>query len=265
MNIFLKNESFTYISPDSFSYTLLLYSPSFIIDLPALRRRVGPPITDNRDAVIPSIRCPSNELLLHPFHENNNDPEKEDLIVDCDFQLVEGQPSIGYLHSSVIRPREYAIDGEDDPLSTFLAEIDLDPTLCSGDAQLVLGLNNHHVGGYYWARSVGVGASMEAPGVWFGSAGDGKQQKRRGLLRWLNEEGPTACNSNDGKRSEWVNFLRVDDTVQLVPADGQSSLLQFSRQFGRQADNDSIRVFGISAEGRPMGSEPEVVCEWRLG
>jgi hypothetical protein len=255
---------FVVIATAKFAASLVLLSdlptPSFIINVPALRRRAGPPITDERDAVIPSIRCPANELLLRPICENN-DPE----IVDCDFQLVEGQPSIGYLHSSVIRPREYAIDGEDDPLSTFLAEIDLDPTLCSGDAQLVLGLNNHHVGGYYWARSVGVGASMEAPGVWFGSAGDGKKQKRRGLLRWLNEEGPTACNSNDGKRSEWVNFLRVDDTVQLVPADGQSSLLQFSRQFGRQADNDSIRVFGISAEGRPMGSEPEVVCEWRLG
>lgn len=26
----------------------------------------------------------------------------------------------------------------------------------------------------------------------------------------------------------------------------------------------STRIFGISSHGRPMGSEPEVVCEWNL-
>ncbi|KAL7529721.1 hypothetical protein ACHAXR_003120 [Thalassiosira sp. AJA248-18] len=253
-----------------------LPTPSFIIDTGALHRRViGPPTTgEQRDASIfaPNIRCPRNELLMCPSmirHENGHElNEKTSVTIDCDFQVVEGQPAIGYLHSSVIRAREDAIPGQDDPLSTFLAEIDLDPTLC-GDAQLVLGLNNHHVGGYYWARSAGTGSSMEAPGVWFGSTGDSKRgskendsmENNRGVLRWLNEEGPTACNSNDGKRSEWVNFLRKSDTVQLVPADGQGALLQF---FGKQCET-SIRVFGISSQGRPMGSEPEVVCEWKSG
>mmetsp|Transcript_21704 Transcript_21704/g.40919 ORF Transcript_21704/g.40919 Transcript_21704/m.40919 type:complete len:303 (-) Transcript_21704:1616-2524(-) len=274
-----------------------LPTPSFIIDTQALRRHiVGPPITtEKQDASIifaPSIRCPTNKLLLHPSillrPENNNDHDtsnniekgKSTTIIDCEFQFTEGQSAIGYLHSSVVRGRGEAVPGEDDPISTFLAEIDLDPTLCGGDAQLVLGLNNHHVGGYYWARSAGTGSSMEAPGVWYGPGGGGVEKgsdddsknvpmkNKRGLLRWLNEEGFTACNSNDGKRSEWVNFLRKGDTVQFVPGDGQHALLQFRDQFGKQSDDgkmddSSIRVFGISSQGRPMGSEPEVVCEWR--
>ena len=74
--------------------------------------------------------------------------------------------------------------------------------------------------------------------------------------------------ANDGKRSEWVNFLRKEDTVQFVPADGQNALLQFRDRFGKRSDDGkfddtSIRVFGISSQGRPIGSEPEVVCEWR--
>ena len=215
-----------------------------------------------------SIRCPENELVLHPsmIHRDASN-EDQSTIIDCDFEFIEGQPAIGYLHSSVVRAREEAIPGEDDPLSTFLAEIDLDPTLCCGDAQLVLGLNNHHVGGYYWARSVGAGASMDAIGVGYGpTSSDNKEDSKHnmGLLRWLNEEGPIACNSNDGKRSEWVNFLRKDDTVQLVPANGQGALLQFTKHFGEQStgEENSIRVFGISNQGRPMGSEPAVVCEW---
>ncbi|KAL7539845.1 hypothetical protein ACHAWF_007418 [Thalassiosira exigua] len=163
--------------------------------------------------------------------------------------------------------------GDDDPLSTFLAEIDLDPALCGGGAKLVLGLNNHHVGGYYWARSAGAGSSMEAPGVRFvggvRASGHASTDSERGLLRWLDERGPEACNSNDGKRSEWANFLRRGDQVQLVPDDGQDSLRQFVVHFGERSeaergDEDSMRVYGVSARGRPMGSKPEVVCEWRL-
>ena len=127
---------------------------------------------------------------------------------------------------------------------------------------------------------------MKAPGVWFGSG----SRRDRGILRWMDEGGPTVCNSNDGKRSEWVNFLRKGDTVQLVPDDGQEALLQFKKRFGNNCDPNvlenngydnglcsegscldegapfsSVRVFGISLEGRPMGSEPKVICEWRCG
>ena len=124
-----------------------LPTPSFIIDTQALYRRIGPILSDEEQGLskifAPSIRCPNNKLILN---SSIND-EKSNQIIDCDFNIIEGQPSIGYLHSSVLRGRDDA--NEDDASSTtFLAEIDLDPNLCSGDAQLVLGLNNHHVGGY---------------------------------------------------------------------------------------------------------------------
>lgn len=93
---------------------------------------------------------------------------------------------------------------------------------------------------------------MDAIGIKFGDV-----DKDRGTLRWEDEGGPMECNSNDGKRSEWVNFLRVGDTVQLVPmgTSGEDSLLAFLKKFGC--------VYGVSSEGRPLGSEPAVVCEWR--
>jgi hypothetical protein len=188
------------------------------------------------------------------------------VIIDVTFPVEEGHPSIGFFHSSVIRAREDAIPEEDEPIATFLAEIDLDPSLCGVNddetppAKLVLGLNNHHVGSYYWARSAGAGSSMEAPGVSFGFCDDASNRNQRGILRWLDQGGPISCNSNDGKRSEWVNFLRKCDTVQLVPTNGQKAMIQMSETF--RATNDN-RIFGISLEGRPMGSEPEVVCEWR--
>eukprot|EP00985_Skeletonema_marinoi_P028298 scaffold24461_cov118-Skeletonema_marinoi.AAC.1 len=235
-------------------------TPSFIIDMQALRRIAEPPLNDNGD--IPSIRCPKNNLLLQPI----SNTKRNNKVIDCQFPTVEGQQAIGYLHTTVTRGRDDAIPDEDD-LSAFLAEIDLDPTLCRDDAHLVLGLNNHHVGSYYWARSAGAGSSMEAPGVGYGSS----KSNSKGVLRWLDEGGPTACNSNDGKRSEWVNFLRRHDTVQLLPNDGQDTLLEFyKRQSLSRIDEDrkgeentSTRIFGISNEGRPMGSEPAVVCEWR--
>lgn len=232
-----------------------LPTPSFIIDTQALYRRMGPILSDEEHGsskiFAPSIRCPNNKLILN---SSIND-EESNQIIDCDFNIIEGQPSIGYLHSSVLRGRDDANE-DDASLTTFLAEIDLDPNLCSEDAQLVLGLNNHHVGGYYWARSAGVGSSMEAPGVSF----TGSSSNKNGLLCWKNKDGPTECNSNDGKRSEWCNFLRKGDQVQLVPRNGQETLLQFSKQFAKQ----SPRVFGISTQGRPMGSEPECVCEWKF-
>ena len=266
-------------------------TPSFIIDIQALRRCVSEPlpiINDDEEA-IPSIRCPKNNLLLHPISitDDNNDDDDDDeqysnnnfkknkVIVDCNFPIIDGQPAIGYLHSTVTRGRDDdVIANQDDPLSTFLAEIDLDTTLCGdGDAHLVLGLNNHHVGSYYWARSAGAGSSMEAPGVWYGRSSNSSNNDRGnmgGVLRWLDDNGPTACNSNDGKRSEWVNFLTKGDTVQLLPSDGQDAILEFHNRYGGVEsdeeggkDASSTRIFGISSEGRPMGSEPRVVCQWR--
>jgi len=95
---------------------------------------------------------------------------------------------------------------------------------------------------------------MDAIGVEFVDAGDDK-----GVLCWEDEGGPMACNSNDGKRSEWVNFLRRGDTVQLVPmgSSGEDALLAFLDMAGGGC------IFGVSSECRPLGSEPEVVCVWK--
>jgi hypothetical protein len=221
-----------------------------------------------------NMRQYNNNEILNPNYNNT--------IVECKFDVIEGQAAVGYIHSSVIRTRcDDVDDNVDDNIvsTTFLAEIDATPTLCAGPAKLVLGLNNHHVGGYYWARSAGAGSSMEAPGVSFGYSGSrsssSRSSNRGGVLHWTDANGPRACNSNDGKRSEWVNFLRLGDTVQLVPTNGQESILQFVKQYGSlqptlNVDDDgallisSARIFGISSHGRPMGSEPEVVCEWNF-
>jgi hypothetical protein len=243
-----------------------LPTPCFVIDIQALRRTAESPIPSSRDAsnyFIPSIRLPDSGRLFHPLPIRSlqtNDNAFASTVIDVAFPMEEGQPSIGFLHTSVTRAREDATQA-DESIATFLAEIDLCPALCGTDndppAKLVLGLNNHHVGSYYWARSAGAGASMEAPGVSFECS---KSDNSRGLLRWLDEGGPICCNSNDGKRSEWVNFLRVGDTVQLVPSNGQEAMVRMSDMFG---SSGKTRIYGISAKGRPMGSEPEVICEWR--
>lgn len=95
---------------------------------------------------------------------------------------------------------------------------------------------------------------MEAPGVLFDMSGGD-----RGILRWERKGGPIECNSNDGKRSEWVNFLRSGDTVQLLPFDVEDAILCMTASKG-----STDCIFGVSSKNRPLGSEPEVVCKWRL-
>ncbi|KAL7487786.1 hypothetical protein ACHAW6_013354 [Cyclotella cf. meneghiniana] len=266
----------TSLLPTNVAQSLLLSdlpTPSFVVDLQALRRIASaspaPTGKPSNNDFLPYIRLPANGKLFRPypcFKGASYDDQPDAEVIDVTFPVVEGRPSIGFFHSSVIRAREDVIPEEDEPMATFLAEIDLDPSICgvneeeSAPATLVLGLNNHHVGSYYWARSAGSGASMEAPGVSFGFPYHASNRNQRGILRWLDKGGPICCNSNDGKRSEWVNFLRKGDTVQLVPTNGQKAMIRMSEVFGA-TKND--RIFGISSEGRPMGSEPEVVCKWR--
>jgi hypothetical protein len=178
-----------------------------------------------------------------------------------------------YLHARVVRGRQ---EGRDDEgrapavAPTFLCELDLPGThqlahyspaaanaklqerggVVEDDgpiAQLVLGLNNHHVGSYYWARSAGSGAAMEAPGI---------ELSQGSVLRWKDPEF-SKCNSNDGKRSEWANFLRPGDQVQLVPANHalMAHIVYYAKQNG---------IYGVSTRGRPMGSEPIVACRYEL-
>lgn len=136
-------------------------------------------------------------------------------------------------------------------------------------AYLGLGLANHHVGGYYWARSMGIGASLPAHGIYFGlSSGNEKD----GELFWK-KRGPgdvaetteESSNSNDGKRSEWVDFLTVGDTVQLVPYDPVSILVSNSSNddSGSESQQQVFKeLVGLRRAGRPLGADPIVEKIW---
>mmetsp|Transcript_18249 Transcript_18249/g.25712 ORF Transcript_18249/g.25712 Transcript_18249/m.25712 type:complete len:278 (-) Transcript_18249:399-1232(-) len=259
----------------NFAHGLLLSdlpTPSFVVDMRALQRRTKIHCPELDPCVIPSLHVSPHDCTLFPINmkktthaainsKNSNAPlVQTDMIFD-DSTIDD---KVGYLHTSVTRSKQEATDGKDDPISTFLAEIDLIPSMC-GDASfspdnngqslatLVLGLNNHHVGSYYWARSAGAGAAMDAPGIQYDASDDS-----RGILRWEKIGGPTDCNTNDGKRSEWANFLRVSDTVQLIPSNSEASLMAFVKD----SSFETSRIYGVSSEGRPLGSEPEVVCQW---
>ena len=224
-----------------------LPTPSLVFDIQSMQRHVDP---SKKSSPIPRLELSNNKGVLCPckaFVQTSIDPEAPPIRL---FDAYVKDPFC-YFHTKVIRSREDALKGIDDPVSTFLVEIDLTPELYgSSGAQLVLGLNNHHVGSYYWARSAGSGASMEAPGVLF-DISDGE----RAILRWRKPGGPIECNSNDGKRSEWANFLRKGDTVQLLPFNVEEAILSAVK---------TDRIFGVSSKGRPLGSEPEVICQWSL-
>lgn len=204
-----------------------------------------------------------------------------------------GQSALGYIHASVSQSKSSHIAdmkismAEDDPVpmgaSSFLAEIDLPYTL-GIHSQLVMGINNHHVGGYYWARSAGMGASMEAPGIAFRPSGgeienneNHMDMEKNGMLCWEGT-GPLDCNSNDGKRSEWVNFVKVGDSVQLLPDCLEDCIMGFlemdldqdpdlDRDLNSTTDEDSLckyHIYGFSSRGRPLGSEPIVICQWKV-
>ena len=162
-----------------------------------------------------------------------------------------------YIHSSVVSGRESSTAVGQTTLSgvtgdvqrTVLARLDVELEHAGGEEAYVgLGLNNHFTGGYYWGRASGPGAAMPAPGVELKSF-DGAQ------------ESPTACvvrvaNSNDGKRSEWCEFLRSGDQLQLVPAGTPPSML---------ANLPFEVLVGCrrSGEGVPPGAEPIVDAAWQ--
>lgn len=143
--------------------------------------------------------------------------------------------------------------------SLSIGLVDCDPNLIPGGAYLGIGLANHHVGGYYWARGMGIGASLPAHGVEFRSAASGKTTpfgglywKKRGPGLDASQTTEESSNSNDGKRSEWADFLAVGDTVQLVPYDSARVL----------CDSFFQRLIGLRRIGRPLGSDPIVERIW---
>jgi len=246
-----------------------LPTPSFVMDMQALQRRTNRMRPELDPTLLPSLHISKYDCTLFPTNMkptsnaaiNSKNSEATLLQSDMIFDDTSIDDKVGYLHTSVIKSKQDAEDGRDEPISTFLAEIDLIPTLCGTPclpesntnlATLVLGLNNHHVGSYYWARSAGAGAAMDAPGIQYDAS-----DKSRGILRWETIGGPIECNTNDGKRSEWANFLRVSDTVQLIPSNSEDTLMTFVN-----ASFETSRIYGVSSDGRPLGSEPEVVCQW---
>lgn len=129
----------------------------------------------------------------------------------------------------------------------LLAELDCSVDDIGGLESFVgLGLNNHLCGGYYWGRASGPGAAMPAPGVKLATT-PSSDTGRLSLLR--------VDNSNDGKRSEWCEFLQWGDQLQVVPASTEALLTAgpFDVLVG-------VRRVG---EGVPPGAEPRVSAVWQ--
>ena len=137
-----------------------------------------------------------------------------------------------FIHTSVE-------DFDDAPLP----QLDYRSGASNDSLYLALGLNNHYVGGYYWARAcIGMGTAMEAPGIVF--------DPQTGKLSW------TETQSNDGKRSEWVEFLKVGDQVQLGV---RSMELLPSLQASIGGEGGSLEISVVSARDVPKGAEPRVI------
>jgi hypothetical protein len=178
--------------------------------------------------------------------------------------------------------------------SLVIAQVDATPQFIPGGAYLGIGLANHHVGGYYWARGMGMGASLAAHGIGFGASSgigtatvshltNGKLQihhatqderldvtevgdrtegspgvggeiywKKRDPGQNAKETTEESSNSNDGKRSEWADFLTIGDTVQLVPYNTSRVL----------TDSPFQRMIGVRRLGRPLGADPIVERIW---
>ena len=129
-----------------------------------------------------------------------------------------------------------------------ICEVDISEIPGDG-AYLGIGLANHHVGGYYWARGMGMGASLPAHGISFDQGRLYWKKRGPGDARLTTEDN---SNSNDGKRSEWADFLAVSDTVQLVP-NSVDQILK-SESFSS--------LLGVRRIGRPLGADPIVEKVW---
>jgi len=136
--------------------------------------------------------------------------------------------------------------------SRVICKLDIKSGWIPGGAYLGIGLANHLVGGYYWARGMGMGASLPAHGVFLSDPTSELYWKKRGPGTNPKETTEESSNSNDGKRSEWVDFVQVGDTVQLVPEDVMSAL----------KDSGFNTLLGVRRIGRPLGADPIVEKIW---
>jgi hypothetical protein len=130
----------------------------------------------------------------------------------------------------------------------------LDAAFPPDGAFLAMGLNNHWDADYYWARSAGKNSNRPAPGIGVRVGSDGFAQVVR--LSEVEAEaahaGGERIQPNDGKWSEWVEFLKPGDEVDLVP-DSPMAVIR---------EAPAGRVLGVSRAWRPLGAEPYVSAEW---
>ncbi len=268
------------ITCDGLVFLSEITRPAFLVDLRAVQRACAiqrqettTSDIDESSISIPPILLPQSKNVLVPYPMNGGEtsdatvsPHIFDRTLDpVDILHMEGEGfdgdiCLGYIHCQVVKPSQSSND------DTFLCQLNLNSTVFAEEnhsaatatsaapAHLVLGLNNHHVISYYWARSTGSGAAMEAPGV-IVVVNNNDTATPSVQLRWASPNGYTACNSNDGKRSEWVPFLNVNDQVQLRPNNIEMALRS-------EALRDNI--YGVTMSGRPLGSEPIVVCQWNI-
>lgn len=114
----------------------------------------------------------------------------------------------------------------------------LDTPLPAGGAYLAMGLNNDYDASYYWARHAGPSSRAAVPGIGVREGDLGLAE----IFRLSEEEGRRQGNlqPNDGKWSEWCEFLKPGDQVDLVPTSALAAL---------HAAGGAL--CGISRAGRP--------------
>lgn len=222
-----------------------LPTPCFVIDL-------------KRSSSAPSVILEgSNHQRLRlrpvPLLESEKNDKDSDISLDPD-SILETKC---LLHTQVIESSNDDVEGAH---VGALAVLDLPDFVGDQDIHLVLGINNHltisckflmfsvnvparnfplliaPISLDYWARAAGAGAFMEAPGIEFRS----------------NRLFASHQSTNDGKRSEWVHFLRPGDQVQL-------------RTENLNLLKEVQTVYGVSRHGRPLGSEPQIICRYGVG
>ena len=117
----------------------------------------------------------------------------------------------------------------------------LDTPLPAGGAYLAMGLNNDYDASYYWARHAGPSSRAAVPGIGVREGDLGLAE----IFRLSEEEGRRQGNlqPNDGKWSEWCEFLKPGDQIDLVPTSALAAL--------RAAGG---ALCGISRAGRPHPS-----------
>ena len=105
-----------------------------------------------------------------------------------------------FVHTSVVdtSTRDKVNQKQGSGKSEIICEVDTQPEWIPGGAYLGIGLANHLVGGYYWARGMGMGASLPAHGVYFSESKPELYWKKRGPGMDATETTEESSNSNDG-------------------------------------------------------------------